>query len=579
MNISQRTDLNGWGSLKIQSRAQDTWVHLEIQGQREEWSEKEVRKAIKNTQKWAQKKWASLESHIEKKASNRSWLASCIIKGKPKYFPYRPEENLSIRGASKQRNPAPLEKLQASEKTHPVFLVNIPVASPHTKKVSVQARFILTTIANEAFGRNMSESRRSLNKLAIVLGFNRIRSIDERRNRAFREEFNSFSIKGIRASLLRFFLTPYWSKQEKWEEEKLYPAKKAFFILRHFNTEVSQKILNRYEASSRFTIPFSRIREMIKNCSATRSFLDNFTESYPRSPVYYTLMDDDFRSLKAPQPTGIFSRVTKLIKEKNHPSKVSLGYSFAENVPILTRLALKLDMKMREKMEGLCYLPEPFSVFRVSKRFFSKLSFIQGNQEDLESRHFRKNGEKFFPGEAVFHADGGVVTTTPKRMISEKAKKIESLSLATLKRKPVIQGLRSSRMQSHVFPRVWADNLYASLGFKVSVVAKVKGPMTHIFGVFDPLSRMLNTVGRYSSSNFDDVLENYFDPLSDAQENMLNTQKAKLAQQGVPKAIIDQIERIARNCGIVIYRELVELKTFLTERETLTQDSPYLSRF
>ena len=155
-----------------------------------------------------------------------------------------------------------------------------------------------------------------------------------------------------------------------------------------------------------------------------------------------------------------------------------------------------------------------------------------------------------------------------------------------IKTEAFLTGLRGIP-QSHIKPKYWADNLYASLDFKARRVTDATGPMMHIFKVYDPISRMLATETHFRAADFDRALDDYFTwykppvrvarrlengrivrrllvpkrirmvRLSKEQKAALNKAKRDLRIAGMEEEMIDQIELAAQASGKAILDILV----------------------
>jgi hypothetical protein len=279
-------------------------------------------------------------------------------------------------------------------------------------------------------------------------------------------------------------------------------------------------------------------------------------------------MDDDSVSLKSEDGVGAFSSLSALISE-HQPSIASLGYRLSPTEAPLLRLAVRIDMAVRATMP-MPYFPEPFTAYKIRKpgqdHFLNSLSF-SGKGENLESRRFIESGKTVLTDGAIFSGVGGIVTKTPARMETAYNQTIQKITLAILKRKQTLQALRSRCIQSHAFPKQWADILYAGLPFKCGRVTDATTPMMHILGVFDPISRMYAIMGRYSSKNFDQVIKTYEKPLTDVQKKVLSDANGELKTLGMTKNSRALVVLTAMRSGEAIYQILKQLNCELENNE------------
>jgi hypothetical protein len=504
----------------------------------------------------------ALENHLQQKWANQEWLYRCCENDETYEFPY----SLASEGDPELLQPfipsqPSTTQITAEREPHPQFLVNIPMGRfPSMSADRSKYTRLLDLLRDESFGKTPAESSAKVkSRVAVVIGVNQIQSIDSRMNRVFRRFVRNLPRReDVVVRTIGFLWKPVWIRTS-WKP-KLYALHKAFLILKCLSPATARKVLKEYETPQALAsqIPYQKIRETIKNCRETRTLAENMETTAPRSPIYYTTMDADCISLR-PEGVqdGIFSRFEQLIAQHNQPSIASLGYSVEEDEPPLLRLAVKMDMKVRSTMP-MPYFPEPCTSYKVrlpeQSNFLSSMSFIGGGRS-LESRRFIKNGSAKLKDGAVFKGDGGVVTTTPARMKTEYNQEVDELSTAILKKKKSLQGLRGRTLQTHAFPKQWADILYAGLPFSAKKVTDATGPMMHLFSVYDPISQMFDTT-KYTTAVFDRVMNHYCDPLTPDQITLINTARGQLINLGMQKEMIDLVQETAKRSGRAIYDTL-----------------------
>lgn len=520
-----------------------------------------------------------LERHIESRYANHYWLEQCLS-GDEDAFPYRAcdsTEGTVLKPFGPSQPSAARVVPEESAACH--FLVNIPMRRLPGAAINYSSiRTIFSLIRDQSFGRRARESAAQVKKrIAVVLGVNQIHSLDPALNRNFKEFIKKAPvISDVVNRIIGFFWKPMWRREigvkpknaedlRRWKllEERVYSANKAFLLLKVLAPVEAERVRRSFEQPDGLhpsivsQVPFQRIREQIKNSNATRTFLSQLQEDSPEAAIYYTTMDADCSDLRANTSRGIFCRLEELIEEEGSPSIASLGYSLSEEEPVLLRLAVKIDMAVRSTMP-MPYFPEPFTSYKIRRpneqAFLHRISFL-GPGRGLESRRFIQNGKEWFTDGAVCRADGGVVTAAPNRMKTEYNQSVETLSEAILKKKRTLQALRSRVIQSHAFPKQWADILYAGLPFSCARVTDATTPMMHIFSIFDPISRMFNS-DRYTPAVFTNVMAKYHDPLNDAQKNLLRTARAKLFQLNMEKEMVDLVVETAKRSGEAIYNIL-----------------------
>lgn len=513
----------------------------------------------------------NLRYHLKTKIANREWIFNFLTKDQYiHYFPYKLD---SKPAKIKKKTIEPINQSKINPKNLnqnlPLYLVNVPmVYHPEDDSYNNIKKF-LKIYKNQAFEESDEQSKKLVQTcLSIVIGVNRVLSLDNEINKNFREWMkNCPKIEGISCRIFGFFWKPVWIENTTVHKRTSSPVQ-AFKILKVLSEIRANKLRIKLEGSSNKLsdnliqlIPYQQIREKIKASAHTILFANFFKNNSPGSPLYYGSMDADLLGLRT--KTGLFTRLDKAISENNTPSAISLGYSVLEDRPMIW-LGVKLDMACREATNKVIpfapYFPEPCTFFCVKKpRKSLKLpnfSFL-GQGTRLESRRFIQNGrnQKILKNDAVFIADGGVLTSTPKRMITKKNEKIKNLLNPTLLHKENLQSLRGIP-QSHIFPKNWADNLYTALDFKCSRVTDATGPIMKLLSLYDPISRAFNVEERFSKKIIVSIFKNYEETvLSEKNEERLSARKS-LRDLNMKKSMIDLIETAAKQAGLAIYKTL-----------------------
>ena len=518
-----------------------------------------------------------LENHLLEKQGNSLCIQGCLD-GNSNFFPYE----IVHKGKSSfwpvgipATNP-PDFLPERTERGEPSYVVNIPMGEIPGKLDFSRLRDLLNLIKNESFGVNPAESLAALkNRVAFVFGINQMASIDPELNRSFTRYIETLpKVDEVAYRTFGFFWIPEWKKKANFPITST--QEKVFFLLKNLSSEHAERVRSEIESNdslsknSRSQIPCQDIRETIRLSEYTAMFVDHFIQNAKNAPIYYGTMDADCLKLKT--NTGLFSRYDTLFRSYGYVSVANLGYSLAETEVPLLRLAIRIDMAVRQAIVSVipfgAYFPEPSSFFLIraaqsNLHHLFSLSF-KGEGKKLENKRMIANGRAngIFRNSALL-ADGGVVTETPGRMKTIKSGKVTVLTKAQLKQKQNLTTLRSNKIQSHAFPREWANNVYAGLSFTTSQVTDATGPMMNIFSVFDPISRMLATVTeRYSAKRFDAVLAQYNAPLTAVQQDILNSARGKLYNLKMPRKTIDLVEEAARRSGRAIF-EILHRETVL----------------
>lgn len=512
-----------------------------------------------------------LERHLQQRLDNRPWVEGCLQR-KTASFPYRVAEkgpatmdrHLSVPNPQIWTRPTPCQNHK------PRYVINIPLRHYPGEIDTEPFTHLLGLIQNESFGKTTEASKQEVKqRVVVVIGINQIQSIDPAMNRAFKSFFDVLPrIQGLAYRVYGFFWIPKWTFCGELKGD-IYKKEKAFLLLKalsHADLDIATPVRTRWEGDATrlhpdivSQVPYQGIRTTIQRSQETRLGVKRFEESAKENPVYYVVMDADLSALRKGE--GLFTRIDQCIQMRGLPSVVSLGYSVAQTEPPLLRTGIKIDMLVRQALGYLAYFPEPCSAFLVRRpnedNHLLKLSF-EGRGETLENRRLYQSGiaTGVLKRDAVFVADGGVTMGTPGRMLTLKNQSVAILTKKSLKVKKNLQAIKGTR-QTHASSLKWAENIYTGLDFSCSKVAEAREPLSYIFKVYDPISRMFATPGRYSTKVFDAVMTQYHGPLSDGDQNLLNTAKGKLSKLGMTKAMMDEVEAAAKRSGEAIYQELL----------------------
>lgn len=524
-----------------------------------------------------------LKAHIQAKLANSYWLDGCM-NGRLERFPYRPVSRGKAQLKPKAIYPdeAPHDPFVPLTNRKPLFLVNIPVGvSPRLEHHSGKVTHIFKQLEEESFGTTPNASSRLVgNRVAVVLGVNQIYSIDPVLNRSFIKWIRLLpQVIPIHGRVFGFFWQPEWGKffsepklkgkvlAKKWEKlrwdclnnKTLYPLQKCFLLLKAVSPASAKKVQKAYEQPDGLhpnivsQIPYQDLRERIKTSRLTRDLLDAMETGAPHSMIYYVTMDADTLALRVRAGgMGAFSRLDKLIVDHHAPSIASLGYQLASTEPPLLRLAVEIDMAVRSQMPWP-YIPEPCGAYKVrlpdEESFLHQLTF-KGAGKGLESRRFIQSGSRYFTDGVVLGGDG-IVTTTPERMKTKNNQR-DTLTLSNLKTKCYLRSLRGRTIQTHAFPKQWAEMMYSGMGLHTACVTNATTPMMHIFGVFDPISRMYAAADRYTSSTFDKVLREHGRALTAVESEIVAEARKALLKLKIKKNQIDVVVETARKSGKAI---------------------------
>ena len=473
--------------------------------------------------------------------------------------------------------------------------------------VQNKIKSLLKKLTNESFStEEVSSTAEARQKLAVVVGVNQIRSIDERANVVFRDAIKTFVSKTeVPNRVAGFFWDPHW--EPKSDGAKIFSKEKSYLFVRYLGEGRVDQLREQLEGQGtintalRSQIPYSTIREKIKASDSTMEFAKGMKNQ--NSPVYFMTMDDDpVRLYDSETKKGSLSlyeeAIEKTHKEKGFlPSVISLGYqlSLSSGALPIPRLSVQCDMKVREAMNriipGSAYMPEPCTAYYLSDSGklvdnLRKFSFSD-KSKGLESRRAVSNGIKsgiLQEDRIVFLAISSLVTTMPERMEegSSTCRKYKNLSPADIKKTEVLNALRGVS-QVHFSPLDWAHNLYIALPEEVKkdngpgIFGKLSGILSKVFNAFDPITFALHKTmtfdiafamyeqaiealvkpqgiqGDRNLRNHKDFLERQLGILNRAKEDLQNlnmspawVQRVVLAAKASGKALFHELNAFAR---------------------------------
>jgi len=128
-----------------------------------------------------------LETHLQNKLANQSWLYDCL-EGDIAAFPHRVCEKgvgSILDGALYYPKDQPACVLPSSESSLPSFIVNIPEGLSSS---GCRYHTILDRISKQSFGAtSVDSSAEARLQVAVVVGTNQVESLDAAANRAFKD--------------------------------------------------------------------------------------------------------------------------------------------------------------------------------------------------------------------------------------------------------------------------------------------------------------------------------------------------------------------------------------------------------
>lgn len=489
-----------------------------------------------------------LNKHLAQKLANHAWVTS-MAAGDTSAFPYTPANSSIARTSTEHLSPPHITFSSANFETgKPLHAICIPMRHPYNSTATPAKLYhLLKRIQEEAFGETPEISRELVKKrLAVVVGINQFRSIDNQTNIRFKKMIYGLgSAPDIPHKVIGFFLNTVWSRKIGMPANT-YPAEKAFRLFRALinnpsQAEAARQMIEEESGSPRSQLSMSEIRNHLLVSAETRQAIAMMP---PESPAYYTIMDDDTKALRIAPFPGTFSRIEHAI-ESHHPSTISTSYLVHEPEHPVVHVAVVLDAAVRNAMGRFAYSTEAlFSIRLPTDR--TRLRHLRAEGPTLEARRMIQNGKRHgiidSSHQTIPH---GIYTTTPARFTASAKARRTTLSTSDVKQKQILQAFRGAP-QSHLQPLFWADNVLAELQFSSPNYGILRGHVSNIYKACDPISIMFARPGRYTKSTFDDVANNYE---SHIQTPLLNTARGHLSLLGMSKDQIDTIEALAKASG------------------------------
>jgi len=461
-----------------------------------------------------------LEKHLEEKMYNmKAWLGEYNETGTGT-FPYFMTGKARVSQNSSFEHPNLRDPLQIDpEQEAPSYIILIPGVRPSDDNPAALMQKI-TMIRDQAFENDAISSQNAVKKrLAVVLGINEFRSLDDQDVESFYLFVQSMSrVQGVAFRVIGFLWTPTWYMNL--ESGLGYDERTAYRLLKAFCPERAQEILISTKQQAKEQPPYQDIRETIKDSKGASELSNLVQELSPRSPQYVTTMDSDFYGLRS-DSLGLFSHLDTLVQETVRqnvfkPNVMTTGYQAPADAPGMIKEQVHLDMLSREAMNrvipGSAYFPEPcMSVLLAQGHTIKELSY-KGAGSNIEARRLIQNGieEGLIDRTKMVFSSKGPITTDVTRMITAKARGIGIVSARNVYMKKVLESLHGVS-QSHAGDREWAQNLYLALPFTCSSVMDAYAPLRKFHQVFDPvkLAFLINsaTQERYAKGHFQKAMK------------------------------------------------------------------------
>ncbi len=391
------------------------------------------------------------------------------------------------------------------------FVVTLPMLFkvPYQTKPSYNiVNEITRQFEEESFGAAPAKSKKEAHtNLRLVIGGNRFKSLDKRVNQAFKKYVAAMPLTVInRARLFGFFWEPIWTKTGT----TTYSVKEVrpyYDYLRRLSPKLAERILQRLECPTEginSRIPYQGIREKIKNHSYTVLAFDSLYRTCPDRPLYMSVMDPDFVTLRI-NGKGLFSYYQRLIEKHPIPLEyATTGYAASDEEDPLPYWAIRMDMKVRAAIAKVFpqapYPPEPNLIVlkpedeeTVPESFYlytpkTRVRSLKKNQTNgNEGRNLLDNiliDREISLDAMACVSKGSLPIAIPPRFVTENTKKITQLSKKNIYRPEILKAFRGIR-QAHYRP-LWGFAMNVSHALSTSNET-IRSYLTKILKPFDPI--------------------------------------------------------------------------------------------
>ncbi len=433
------------------------------------------------------------------------------------------------------------------------------VKSDKLAKCIDQGKQLFKQFETQAFGRGEEYSQRiGKNRLRVVVGANKMRSISKSRNQGLQkavDQLNNNSPDNIKT--FGFFWDGHFEKattnEEDWIPAPYEEVQKFYRQLKKAKPNTALRFRKALEGSRAHQIPYCSNRERISKHEFTARYVGDLRRKNKITDVYLGVFDADSISLRAKNRQGVFTHYDKLIRNNLSKNKVPLemgscGYRFtgqstaSDTKDPIMEVGSELDLWTRHMTAIFfgygVYYSEPSIVIRIPPGFssipysFTPLGSNPNNQRNESLVILKQVRDRFDGSQDVvgIRAQGAIPSATPERTEKtfaahyDKVKKIVRWSYRDLKR---LRGLS----QTHFRSRTWAENLLRDLTINETIIFNTPLRYIHLKNKKTIRLLMISLISR---------LFNHYDVISIAKDEL----EKKKDQDGVsfPKEFIQILE-------------------------------------
>lgn len=368
-------------------------------------------------------------------------------------------------------------------------------------------------------------------RLAVSLGFNKMRSIRKKRNGALERRVNAFVQNRVPVRACTFMWDGVWEKSVSdgkggrcWQEVAYDEVRKFYRQLKKKNKERSKVFVKGAEKSRAHMIPYREIRDTVKNSDATKAGVNivrGNSSRYNRD-TYLVFMDDDMQSLRqSKEAAGAFTVFDSHYEESGFVIG-STGYVVETPDRPFVEMGVLADLLVRNStakhIKTAPYYPEPSTAVKVPSLMYDTVpeNFSSpGDRNYIAPQEMPRLMDAVLaqrdldPQESCFFdATGAITTTLPARMNRELSgiKMSKGLVLWGLSHFEAIRGTS----QCHYKSRAWAKNLVRCLSVESEIemggnllrdIAVIRDQvmvslLSRLFASFDPVEIAKREAGK-----------------------------------------------------------------------------------
>ncbi len=417
---------------------------------------------------------------------------------------------------------------------------------------------LVEQFTKQSFGKSPAESEEiARDRIGIVFGLNKMRSLSRSRNKSLRRELNHPLRKAISIKQFGFFWDGVWEKltinkdKKKWQPITYKKIRKFYRQLKKHDQKHAAIFRKQIEKHRGHMVPFREIRERIKNHQYTKDLVNRHRANKKERPIYLGIFDSDSQKLN-PDGQGLFSHYDRMI-ERNQSKNgralevASTGYLFSrsldtskENPSVFVGVELDLETRVitAKFFKFGVYYPEPNFIVRVlpNKKTVEE-SFITAQKHYISPQESTRLLEKIIfsrkidPQKTFAFIKKPILSTTPDRALIDFTDERLDNGLIVRWRERTINAMRKVS-QSHFHPKKWVDNLLKDPQFKDKYKDEV-----HIVG---EILKDKNIIRQMLISLISRVFSHY-DAVSIAKNLMSKNESL------FPRALIETLEQYEPN--------------------------------